>query len=115
MKETGRRHSELKRKAEEAHTRTSLQKRVHSSCHKAQDVLNNGLLCLSTLVKETAGALTHSRVALIGNPMKQDTSKKRWTWSEIGYLAAPDDPRKVTTARKPRKSFVWKGRNETSG
>ena len=63
MKETGRRHySELKRKAEEAHTRTCLQResmrRATSDHVKAEEVLNNGG-CLGTVAKDTAGA-THA-------------------------------------------------------
>ena len=48
VKEMGRRHSELKVKAEEAHTRTFLQResirRATSDRVKAEDVLNNGVL-----------------------------------------------------------------------
>ena len=63
VKETGRKHSELKRKVEEAHTRTFLQRgsnrRATSDHVKAEEVLNNGVGCLGTLVKDTTGT-THA-------------------------------------------------------
>ena len=63
MEEEGRRHSELKRKAEEGHTRTFLQRecirRATSDHVKAEVVFNNGVGCLGTIVRETANA-THA-------------------------------------------------------
>ena len=57
VKEAGRRHSELKRKAEEGHTRTFLKResirRATSDHVKAEEGLNNGVGCLGTLVKVT--------------------------------------------------------------
>ena len=59
-KEAGRRHSELKRQVEEAHTRTFLQRdcirRATSDHVKAEEVLNNSVECPGTLVRETANA-----------------------------------------------------------
>ena len=82
VKEAGRRHSELKRKAEEAHTRTYLQRetirRATSGHVKAEEVLNNGVGCVGTLVKDTADS-THALTCgiPIENRTKQNTSKKR--------------------------------------
>ena len=63
VQEASRRHSELKRKAAEAHERTILQReclrRATRDHVKAEEVLNNSVGCLSTLVKDTAGA-THA-------------------------------------------------------
>ena len=63
VKETGRRHSEMKRKAEEAHTKTCLHRdyirRATSDHVKAEEVLNNSVGCLRTHVRETANA-THA-------------------------------------------------------
>ena len=59
-KEAGRRHSEPKRKAEEAHTRTCLQRecirRATRDHVKTEEVLNNSVGCLGTLVKDTTRA-----------------------------------------------------------
>ena len=53
VKETGRGHSELKRKAEEAHTRTFLQResirRPTSNHVKAEEALNNGVGSMKSL------------------------------------------------------------------
>ena len=74
---SGSRHSELKRKAEEAHTRTCLQREsIRRATHddvKAEEVLNNGVVCPGTLVKDTVGGpLTRLTVAsLIEKAMKQ--------------------------------------------
>ena len=58
VKEADRRHSELKRKAEEAQTRTFLRRecirRATSDHAKAEEVLNNSVACLGTLAKDTA-------------------------------------------------------------
>ena len=63
VKETGRTHSELKRKAEEAHTKPSVQRdrtRCATSDHvKSEEVLNNNVRCLSNFVKVTVG-VTHA-------------------------------------------------------
>ena len=66
-----------KRKAEEARERTFLQRegirRATGDHVKAEEVLNNSVGCLGTLVKDTAGA-THALTC----GAKLDTSKMRW-------------------------------------
>ena len=63
VKETGRTHSELEKKAEEAHTKTSVQRdcirRATSDHVKAEEVLNNVVACPSNFVKVTVG-VTHA-------------------------------------------------------
>ena len=76
VKEAGRRHSELK-KNEEAHTRTFLQRessrRATSDHVKAEGVLNNGVGCLGTLVRETAN-VTHAHAC--GVPDRESNETK---------------------------------------
>ena len=84
VKETGRRHSELMRKAEEAHTRTFLQREdIRRTTHdhvKAEEVLNNGVGCLGTLVKDTGRPVTRIRVAsLTEKATKQSTCARPQT------------------------------------
>ena len=60
MQDASRRHSELKRKAVDAHEKTLFHweslRRATREHVKAEEVLNDSLGCLGTLVKDTAGA-----------------------------------------------------------
>ena len=66
---------------------------------KAEEVLNNGVGCLGTLVKDTAGA-TH---ALTCGVPDLESNETKYLKEALDMITALDDARRVTTARGPRK------------
>ena len=116
LKEVSLRHIELKRKANDAHERTQSPwgrfRRVSEDHVMAEEVLNDSLGCLGTLVKDTAGA-THALTCGVPDRESNETKylEEALEVTATGNLDALDGPLRAMRVLSPQTWSLFKDRS----